>query len=104
MARKKSAEELEDEEGGATMDYGEEPDFSDPEDFVDNITDEVSSSYAGSSVADPGSGAFLTPGSGMGKMSGSGMNNSDHISESLITIFWVKILQLFDADPGSGIR
>jgi hypothetical protein len=43
MARKKSAEELEDEEGGATMDYGEEPDFSDPEDFVDNITDEVSS-------------------------------------------------------------
>jgi hypothetical protein len=44
MARKKSAEELEDEEGGATMDYGEEPDFSDPEDFVDNITDEVRSS------------------------------------------------------------
>jgi hypothetical protein len=43
MARKKSAEELEDEEGGASMDYGEEPDFSDPEDFVDNITDEVSS-------------------------------------------------------------
>jgi hypothetical protein len=53
MARKKSAEELEDEEGGAAMDYGEEPDFSDPEDFVDNITDEVSSSYAGTSVADP---------------------------------------------------
>ncbi len=45
MARKKSAEELEDEEGGAIMDYGEEPDFSDPEDFVDNITDEVRSSY-----------------------------------------------------------
>ncbi len=44
MARKKSAEELEDEEGGAPMDYGEEPDFSDPEDFVDNITDEVRSS------------------------------------------------------------
>ncbi len=38
-------------------------------------------------VADPGSGAFLTPGSGMGKKSGSGMNNPDHISESLETIF-----------------
>ncbi len=34
------------------------------------------------SVAAPGSGAFLTPGSGMGKDSGSGsgMNNPDHIS------------------------
>jgi hypothetical protein len=46
------------------------------------------------SVADPdqGSGAFLTPGSGMGKKSGagSGMNNPDHISESLETIFWGK--------------
>jgi hypothetical protein len=28
------------------------------------------------------------------------MNNPDHISESLKTIFWVKILQFFDADPG----
>jgi hypothetical protein len=36
------------------------------------------------SVADPGSGAFLTLGSGMGKISrsGSGMNIPDHISES----------------------
>ncbi len=41
------------------------------------------------SVADPGSGAFLTPGSGMGKKnqepdpgSGSGMNILDRISES----------------------
>jgi hypothetical protein len=34
--------------------------------------------------------------------SGSGMNNPDHISESLETIFWVKILKFFDADPGSG--
>ena len=43
MARKKSAEELEDEEGGMEpMDYGEEPDFSDPEDFVEDVTDEVS--------------------------------------------------------------
>jgi hypothetical protein len=38
----------------------------------------------------------------MGKNSGSGMNNPDHISES--TIFWVKILKFFDADPGSGIQ
>ncbi len=41
--------------------------------------------------------------------SGSGMNNPDHISETLETIFWVKILKFFDADPGwkkfgSGIR
>jgi hypothetical protein len=44
---------------------------------------------------DPESGAFLTLGSGMGKKSGSGsgMNNPDHISESLETILWVKILR-----------
>jgi hypothetical protein len=38
----------------------------------------------------------------MGKKSGSGsgMNNPDHFSESLETIFWVKILKFFDADPG----
>jgi hypothetical protein len=36
--------------------------------------------------------------------SGSGMNNLDHISESLETIFWVKILKFFDADPGSGME
>ncbi len=30
------------------------------------------------------------------------MKNLDHISESLKTIFWVKILEFFDADPGSG--
>ncbi len=42
---------------------------------------------------DPGSGAFLTPGSEMVEKSrsASGMNISDHISESLETIFWVKI-------------
>jgi hypothetical protein len=28
------------------------------------------------------------------------MNNPDHISWSLGTIFWVKILKFFDADPG----
>ncbi len=31
---------------------------------------------------------------------GSGMNNPHHISESLETIFFVKILAFFDADPG----
>jgi hypothetical protein len=43
----------------------------------------------------------------MGKKSGSGsgFNNPDHISESLETIvFWVKILNFFDADPGSGME
>jgi hypothetical protein len=35
------------------------------------------------------------------KLSGSGMNN-DHISESLKTNFWVKILKFFNADPGSA--
>ncbi len=48
-------------------------------------------------IWDPGSGAFLilTPGSGIGKKSGSGsgMNNPNLISESLETIFWVKILK-----------
>jgi hypothetical protein len=32
------------------------------------------------------------------------MNNPDHISESLETIFWVKILKFFDADSGSGVE
>jgi hypothetical protein len=38
----------------------------------------------------------------MGKKSRSrsGMNIPDHISESLETIFGVKILKSFDADPG----
>jgi hypothetical protein len=42
----------------------------------------------------------------MGKKSGSGseMNNPDHISESLETIFWVKILKIFYADPASGME
>jgi hypothetical protein len=42
----------------------------------------------------------------MGKKSGSGygMNNPDHISESLETIFWVKILKFFDADPGWSLQ
>jgi hypothetical protein len=29
------------------------------------------------------------------------MNIPDHISESLETIFWLKILKFFDADPES---
>jgi hypothetical protein len=55
---------------------------------------------------DPGSGAFLTPGSRIGKKSGSGsgMNNRDHNSESLKTIFWVSTLKFFDVDPGSGME
>jgi hypothetical protein len=32
------------------------------------------------------------------------MNDPDHISESLKTIFWVKILKFFDEDPGSGME
>ncbi len=35
---------------------------------------------------------------------GSGMSHPDHIYESLETIFWVKILKFFDADPGSGVE
>jgi len=31
---------------------------------------------------------------------GSGMNNPDHNSKSLETIFWVKILEFFETDPG----
>jgi hypothetical protein len=58
---------------------------------------------------DPGSSAFLTPGSGIRDNqepdpgSGSGMNIPDHISKSLETIFWVKILKFVDADPDPGI-
>jgi hypothetical protein len=42
----------------------------------------------------------------MGKKSGSGsgMNNPDHISESLDIMLWVKILNFFDADTGSGME
>jgi hypothetical protein len=34
--------------------------------------------------------------------SGIGMNNPDHISGSLETIFWV--IKFFDSDPGSGME
>jgi hypothetical protein len=40
----------------------------------------------------------------MGKKSRSGMNNQDHISESLETILWFKILHFSDEDPGSGME
>ncbi len=46
-----------------------------------------------SSVADPGSGAFLSP--------GSGMHIPDHNTESSETIFWLEIPKFFDADPES---
>jgi hypothetical protein len=41
---------------------------------------------------------------GKNSRSGSGISIRDHISESLQTIFWVKIINFFDADadPGSG--
>ena len=41
MARKKNPEEFEDDDG----DFGEEPNFDDPDDFVDDITDEVEFDY-----------------------------------------------------------
>jgi hypothetical protein len=31
------------------------------------------------------------------------MSNPYHISKSLETVVWVKILKFFDADPGSGM-
>jgi hypothetical protein len=62
-------------------------------------------------VPDPGSGVFLIPISGIRKGkksgSGSGMNNPDHISENLETIYGLKygtsILKFFDGDPGFGM-
>ncbi len=61
-------------------------------------------------LADPDlvSGAFLTPGSGSGDPGWVkikiwiGVNITDHISESLETIFWDKILKFFDADMDRG--
>jgi hypothetical protein len=44
----------------------------------------------------------------MGEKSGSGIRirdeQPDHISESLEPFFWVKILEFFDAYPGSGME
>jgi hypothetical protein len=47
-------------------------------------------------IRDPGWVKSQVPDPGFG----SELNNLDHISESLETIFWVKILKFFDADPG----
>jgi hypothetical protein len=46
----------------------------------------------------------MDPRSGIGKKIR--IRDLDHISKSLETIFWVKILKFFDADadPASGIR
>jgi hypothetical protein len=70
----------------------------------------------GNSVADPDPVPFLHLVSGIRDGLNPGMNNPDHISARLEIIFWVKILNFFDADPdplsgiqnlvdpGSGIR
>ncbi len=63
---------------------------------------------------DPGSGTFLTPGSGIQDGEKIRIRDEyhgilDHFSESLETVFGLKIVKFFDADPdllnpGSGIR
>ena len=62
--------------------------------------------YIQSSVADPGPGDFLDPGSrirdGKNAHLGPGLNISDHIPESLVSIFRLKMLQFFVADPDPG--
>jgi serine/threonine protein kinase len=57
------------------------------------------------SVANPGSGAFLIPGSGMGKNQDPDTGYGSGISyfRKLRKFFVLKILQFFDADPGSEI-
>jgi hypothetical protein len=45
---------------------------------------------------------LLDPGYGMGKKSGSGMNNPNHISENLETIFWLKYLNSLMRIRGIG--
>jgi hypothetical protein len=45
---------------------------------------------------------FFDSGIRDGKKSGSGMNIPDNISESLETVFGLKILKLFDANPSPG--
>jgi hypothetical protein len=49
---------------------------------------------------DPGSGSRIRD----EKKSGSGMNIQDHFYESLETVFGLKILKFFDADPELGVR
>ncbi len=60
------------------------------------------------SVADPGSGAFLSPGSGMGIKSGSGSGIRDEQPGSYFLelrnhFFGSKIFKFFYADSGSGM-
>jgi hypothetical protein len=54
------------------------------------------------SVAYPGSGSFFTPDPRSGENNsepGSGMNVPDPIYENLVSVFALKILKLFNADP-----
>ncbi len=54
-----------------------------------------------SSVGDPGSGAFLTPASEMENPDlGHGINIRDHITESLVTVFGLKSIQILCARSG----
>jgi hypothetical protein len=82
--------------------------------FISGFVPVIETGLAFTSVSDPGSGTFLTSGSGdpgwvknqdLDQGCRSGMNISDHLSESLETIFCLKILTFFDVDPnpGSGI-
>jgi hypothetical protein len=63
--------------------------------------------YYCTSVADSGSGAFLTTGSWMGKKIGSRIRIRDEQPGSyfpeLRNNFWVKILKFFGTDPGTGV-
>jgi hypothetical protein len=54
------------------------------------------------SVADPGSGAFLTPGSGI-RDEQPGLYFLE-LRNHFFGFFGVKILKIFDEDPGSGME
>ncbi len=71
--------------------------------FDPQIRDHNTGTYIQCCGSGSGIRCLFDPLIGMGKKSGSGsgMNNPDHISEHLETIFFgVKILKFFDADPG----
>ncbi len=56
-------------------------------------------------VADPESGGFLPPNrDGKNPDPGSGINIPDHISKSLVAIFWVKIMKFLLCVRGSGME
>jgi hypothetical protein len=57
--------------------------------------------FPGTNVADPDLGCVKNQDPDLGFESGMSIL-PDHVSESLETIFWVKILIFFDADPFSG--